>query len=122
MRMMAYQFKAQIISIGKWATESLKDDMIILFKEQAPSEVADYCFLHNQGTDQGIVTTESTLLLGDTAYVVTAVGKTANINLQQLGHITIKFDGAQTPELPRCIHVLGPKIPELRIGVQIIFG
>ena len=96
--------------------------MMILFNNRAPCDIAEYCYIHDQGRDQGVISLESTLLLDDIAYIVTAVGAVANQNLQQLGHITIWFDGASIPELPGCIHVLGPMLPNLQVGSHIIFG
>lgn len=122
---MAFQFEATIVSIGMWAEESLTDNMMILFNKNAPPEIADYCFIHQPSTISTIdseINLDSTLLINDIAYIVTAVGSAANINLQQLGHITLKFDGAGTPELPGCIHVLGPDLPKIGKGTRLVFG
>ncbi len=119
---MNYLFYGEITLIGELAREALEDNMMILFNDTAPCDLADYCFIHHQSVEKGHIDLNSTLLVDDVAYVVTAVGPAANINLQQLGHITIKFDGADTPELPGCIHVLGPAIPAIKIGTRLVFG
>lgn len=117
-----YQFYAEIISIGELAKDALEDNMVILFNDSAPCELAEYCFIHHQYPARGDISLESTLLIDELDFIVTAIGSAANQNLQQLGHITIKFDGAPSPELPGCIHVLGNKRPKIRLGSRIVFG
>jgi PTS system glucitol/sorbitol-specific IIA component len=117
-----YQFYAEIVAIGQFAQEALQDNMMILFNDTAPSDLTDYCFIHHQSPAKGDINLDSTLLIDESDFVVTAVGTAANTNLQQLGHITIKFDGAANPELPGCIHVLGKEIPDIRVGSKLIFG
>lgn len=116
------QFKATVTHIGNAAEEALADNMMILFNQNAPEEVADYCFIHDQGTLVGIITTESTLLIADEDYIVTAVGAAANNNLMALGHITIKFDARTEPEFPGIIHVIGHCPLSIKLGDSIIFG
>ena len=119
---MALQFKATITQIGKYAEDALADNMLILFNSSAPEEVADYCFIHDQGTAAGIITTESTLLIADQDYIVTAVGAAANKNLMDMGHITIKFDAQTEPEFPGTIHVIGHCPSSIKLGDCITFG
>lgn len=116
------QFKATVIHIGEGAEEAFADNMIILFNQRAPKEVAEYCFIHDQGSAVGTITTESTLLIAGEDYIVTAVGSAANSNLQELGHITIKFDARSEPEFPGIIHVIGCCPLSIKVGDSIIFG
>jgi len=116
------QFKATIIHIGTAANEALLDNMMILFNQSAPEEVAEYCFIHDQGTALGTITTESTLLIAGKDYIVTAVGAAANTNLKELGHITIKFDARTEPEFPGIIHVIGHCPHGIKLGDNIVFG
>jgi len=119
---MMLQFNAKITQIGQYAADALEDNMLILFNQTAPDDVADYCFIHDQGNDVGIISTDSTLLLGGYDYVVTAVGSIANRNLETLGHITIKFDAQSVAEYPGTIHVIGQCPKLLRLGDCIVFG
>ncbi len=119
---MALQFDATITHIGDLALDALEDNMLILFNDSAPDDVADYCFVHDQGTASGIITTESTLLIAGKDYIVTAVGEAANQNLMALGHITIKFDGKREPEFPGTIHVIGHCPHSIKLGDRVVFG
>ncbi|RJX70074.1 PTS sorbitol transporter subunit IIA [Vibrio sinensis] len=116
------QFKATITDIGCLAMESLEDNMIILFNQSVPEDVGDYCFIHDQGKDVGIISTQSTLLIAEKDFVVTAVGCAVSQNLANLGHITIKFDGLLEPEQPGTVHVIGTCPDTLNIGDEIVFG
>ncbi|MDC0610541.1 PTS glucitol/sorbitol transporter subunit IIA [Vibrio sp.] len=119
---MSLQFKASIIDIGSLAMESLEENMLILFNQSAPDDVKEYCFIHDQGIDAGVISTQSTLLIGENDFVVTAVGSSVNQNLANLGHITIKFDGQLKPEQPGTVHVIGCGPKSINIGDEIIFG
>lgn len=119
---MTLQFKATITEIGILANEALEEDMLILFNQTAPEEVKDYCFIHDQGQESGMLSTQSTLLIADKDFVVTAVGSAASRNLKNLGHITIKFDGRLDPEQPGTVHVIGHCPSLVHIGDEIVFG
>ncbi|EJL6700998.1 PTS sorbitol transporter subunit IIA [Vibrio cholerae] len=119
---MTLQFKATITEIGMLASEALEEKMIILFNQTVPTDVKDYCFIHDQGQHIGTITTQSTLLIGDKDFIVTAVGSAVSQNLANLGHITIKFDGQLKPEQPGTVHVIGHCPNSLHVGDKIMFG
>ncbi|KYN25537.1 PTS sorbitol transporter subunit IIA [Vibrio cidicii] len=116
------KYQTTILSVGECARDALQDDMVILFGHNAPQEVREYCFVHSGSELVGQIDHDTTLLIGEQAYVVTAVGKVANHNLTKLGHVTLKFDGQRTPELPGTIHLLGPKLYSLNTGDLLEFG
>ncbi|AWB02026.1 MULTISPECIES: PTS glucitol/sorbitol transporter subunit IIA [Vibrio] len=117
-----FQYQTKVVSVGEYAKDSLEDDMVILFGRKAPLEVQNYCFIHSESFLVGEINHNTTLLIGDFAYVITAVGDAANLNLAKLGHVTLKFDGRREPELPGTIHLLGPKLVTLNEGDSLIFG
>ena len=59
--------------------------------------------------------------INETIYRVTAVGGVATANLKQLGHITLKFDGAATAELPGMVHLNGDVPQAIQRGDQMFF-
>jgi len=117
-----YQYKTTITYIGELAVEALEDNMVVLFGNNAPKDVKNYCFVHSQDKLRGSIDLNTTLLIGEKAYIVTSVGNVANKNLNELGHVTLKFDGQKIPELPGTIHLLGPGLPSIAIGDELIFG
>nr|CAA74943.1 sorbitol phosphotransferase enzyme II [Erwinia amylovora] len=80
----------------------------ITFGEGAPEDIAEYCFIHRNDINQGgLLGAGSMLTIGEQHYPVTAVGEVARENLRDLGHITVRFDGANHAEFPGSVHVTG---------------
>jgi len=101
-------YESTFIAVGTSARESLDDNFIITFGEGAPQDVADYCFIHRTEVNEGgAFDAGSVLAIGEKEYPVTAVGSVARENLRDLGHITVRFDGAAEAEFPGTIHVAG---------------
>ncbi|PLR35633.1 PTS glucitol/sorbitol transporter subunit IIA [Chimaeribacter coloradensis] len=101
-------YESTFISVGPSANESLEDNFLITFGEGAPRDVAEYCFIHRADVnDGGAFGAGSMLTIGESEYLVTAVGNVARENLRDLGHITVRFDGAAQAEFPGTVHVAG---------------
>ncbi|MTD25338.1 PTS glucitol/sorbitol transporter subunit IIA [Erwinia sorbitola] len=101
-------YESTFIAVGGCAGEALDDHFLITFGEGAPGDVADYCFIHRpevRGTAPLVAGTVITI--GEYSWPVTAVGEVAELNLRELGHITVKFDGATAAEFPGTVHVAG---------------
>lgn len=114
-------WQSTITRIGSKATEALAEHMLITFREGAPSDIADYCFIHHHGELNGELIRGITLQLADQCYPVTAVGNVAQNNLQQLGHVTLHFDGARQAAYPGCVHVAGGAPQQVAAGSVIRF-
>ncbi len=54
--------------------------------------------------------------LDEARFKVLAVGDVANNNLSALGHIIVKFNGQEVPEMPGDICTEIGKLPEIRVG------
>ena len=113
------KFDTQINNIGPSVTDFLGEKMLILFGENAPAELAEYCLLINVKDVEGDIEVGDTLLLGDHEYKITAIGDAVKKNLSSLGHITLKFDGSENPELPGTLYLEDTEIHEVKTGDQI---
>lgn len=113
------KFDTQINNIGPSVTDFLGEKMLILFGENAPAELAEYCLLINVKNVEGDIEVGDTLLLGDHEYKITAVGEAVKKNLSSLGHITLKFDGSENPELPGTLYLEETVIQEVKPGDKI---
>lgn len=118
---MEVNYQVTITQIGAIAQEALADAMLILFKQGAPSDVADYCFIHSHDDLKQEVKVGDRLQLGEFSYAVTAVGEVASENLRQLGHISLFFDGEENAQFPGAIHLKGEIPINLSVGEQITF-
>lgn len=114
-------YQTTITQIGSSAMEALQEHMLILFREGVPEDLADYCFIHRHGKLMATLTPGMVLELAGTCYPITAVGNVVQQNMQELGHITLRFDGASTAEYPGCIHVAGNTPQQINVGCVIQF-
>ncbi|ABR73813.1 PTS glucitol/sorbitol transporter subunit IIA [Actinobacillus succinogenes] len=100
-------YQTTFTKVGNFARDALEEGMLITFKQGAPADLEDYCFIHSHGV------LDTDIRQGDIAefdgvdYPVTAVGEVASFNLKELGHVTWRFDGAEHAEYPGTIHVRG---------------
>lgn len=86
-------YNTVVTYIGNNVSQFIKQDMFIIFKENVPEDLKDYCFLHNNNELIKNIEVDDTLFLGESQYKITAVGQYVNQNLRDLGHITFKFSG-----------------------------
>ncbi|MEZ2577445.1 PTS glucitol/sorbitol transporter subunit IIA [Buttiauxella ferragutiae] len=114
-------YQTTITYIGQSAREALDDNMLITFSEGAPADIQDFCFIHCHGALSGTLEPGIGFELNGLHYDVTAVGDVAQQNLQELGHITLRFDGEAQAEYPGTVHVNGPLPHNIETGCQLKF-
>ena len=114
-------YQTTITQIGDFAREALTDQMLITFREGAPADIQDYCFIHQHGKTEGELHRGAYMELADVRYPVTAVGDVAMQNLRELGHITLRFDGQTAAEYPGTVHVAGPVPQAVAAGCVLKF-
>lgn len=77
-------YQTTITHIGASAAMALDEQMLITFREGAPADIEEYCFIHNHGELSGALVPGAELQLGELRYPVTAVGDVAEQNLREL--------------------------------------
>lgn len=112
-------FKTNVIGIGNEAELFKEEKMMILFGKEAPEALAEYCYNIEVNTTQAAIQKDMQVVFDGQAYKITAVGDVVRKNLDQLGHITIKFDGATQAELPGTLYVEDKPMPNLQVGTQV---
>lgn len=112
-------YNTKITKIGPMVPGFYSEKMIIMFKENAPQELADYCVLHNINNLQEEIKPGYTLKIGDSEYKITAVGDVVNKNLRDLGHICLKFDGSTKAALEGTLYLEDKTIKEVSVGDTI---
>ncbi|WP_134705020.1 PTS glucitol/sorbitol transporter subunit IIA [Ammoniphilus sp. YIM 78166] len=115
-------YQTQIKKIGSSVAEFLGEKMFILFGDNAPAELADYCLLINIADIDGDIEPGDVVVLSNQEYKITAVGDAVKKNLGSLGHITLRFDGSDTPELPGTLYLEESDllVPEAGTSLQIV--
>lgn len=116
---MTTKFVTKINKIGPSVADFLGEKMLILFGDNAPAELAEYCLLIDVNNVEGEIEPGDTLQIGEKQYGITAVGDAVKKNLTSLGHITLKFDGSQTPELAGTLYLQDAEIADVQAGDTI---
>ncbi|KHN52305.1 PTS glucitol/sorbitol transporter subunit IIA [Pectobacterium fontis] len=101
-------WQATISSVGENAALFLSEKRLILFSDNAPKDIRDYCITHHDGELIEPLSPHQKMELFGIIYSISAVGEVASQNLKELGHITLLFDGAEKAELPGTLHLIGP--------------
>lgn len=114
-------FQTTITHIGDCAREALQDDMLITFRQGAPADIAEFCFIHQHGDTTGELQVGGMFELAERRYPITAVGSVATQNLRELGHITVRFDGEAQAEFPGSVHVSGISPDDIPLGSTLKF-
>ncbi|EKN1131972.1 PTS glucitol/sorbitol transporter subunit IIA [Salmonella enterica] len=118
---MSVIYQTTITRIGQSAKEALDEQMLITFREGAPADIEEFCFIHCHGELTGALQPGARCELGQHCYPVTAVGSVAEQNLRELGHITLRFDGLREAEFPGTVHVAGPVPDDIAPGCILTF-
>ncbi|AQL55983.1 PTS glucitol/sorbitol transporter subunit IIA [Abyssicoccus albus] len=111
-------YKTQVKSIGKDAHVFNSEKMIILFGENAPNELVDFCYIIEiNPVDE--ITENNKLIIDDKEYAITKVGNAVQKNLNDLGHITLKFDGSTHAEQAGTLYLEDTSVPTIEKGTII---
>ncbi|MBR0600606.1 PTS glucitol/sorbitol transporter subunit IIA [Sinanaerobacter chloroacetimidivorans] len=116
-------YKSQITGMGPMALDFLTENMIIVFNDNAPGELAELSVLHKECKLDQDIKVGDVVAIGNSSYMVTAVGEEANKTFYTMGHCTFKFTGKMEVELPGHIELSGDALPEIKVGdmLEIIF-
>ena len=112
-------FNTEVTAIGAQAELFKEEEMLILFGAQAPEGLAEYCYTIRLSKTSQDIQPGQLLHFDDHAYRITAVGNVVNKNLNDLGHITIKFNGATEAELAGTLYVENRPLPAVDVGTEI---
>ena len=113
------KYQATITAIGPYVAEFIDHNILVLFGDQAPEELAEFSIIHDGKDMQGTLIVGDKVYLGDDRFTVLAVGEAANNNLKNLGHLILKFNGESEPEMPGDVCVENKPLPEIEPGLMI---
>ncbi len=101
------------------AVDAFGGDMIILFGDNAPDTLKDYCYTIDVLPTNETITEGMSINFDDQDYIIKTVGNLAERNLVNLGHLTVNFTGDPAQCLPGAIVVEQKQAPKLDIGTII---
>lgn len=112
-------YKNQVKALGACVEEFKSEGIFILFGDNAPEELKDYCYSVSVEPINGRIAPGQMLCVDDKKYRITAVGEEAPVTLAGLGHCTVNFSGATEVELPGTIYVENKPMPVIKAGTVI---
>ncbi len=112
-------YENRVKALGSCVNEFQGENMFIIFGDNAPEELRDYCYSVDVNPINGTILAGQTLEVGGSSYRITAVGPEAPVTLAGLGHCTINFSGQDTVDLPGTIYVENKPMPEIGVGTVI---
>ena len=86
-------YENQVKALGACVDEFQEAGLFIIFGDNAPDELKDYCYSVSVNPIQGTIAAGQVLKVDDALYRITAVGSEAPHTLEGLGHCTINFSG-----------------------------
>ena len=91
-------YSTKVKALGPMAADFIGEKMIILFNENAPAELAEFCVTHagNELTDT--VEKGDVLEINGKQYDIVEVGCQVQKNLKDLGHIALRFNNNEEGE------------------------
>ncbi|WP_078351888.1 PTS glucitol/sorbitol transporter subunit IIA [Salmonella enterica] len=92
---MSVIYQTTITRIGQSAKEALGEQMLITFREGAPADIEEFCFIHCHGELTGA--------------------------LQPGARCALRFDGLREAEFPGTVHVAGPVPDDIAPGCILTF-
>lgn len=114
-------YENKVKALGECVDEFKDANMFVLFGDNAPEEITDYCYHVDVTPLHGEIAVGQALILDGVSYRITAVGAEAPVTLAGLGHCSVSFSGQTEVELQGTIYVEGT-MPELHVGstIQIV--
>ncbi|AMY05974.1 PTS sorbitol transporter subunit IIA [Staphylococcus condimenti] len=112
-------YQTEVINLGQDANAFAEEKMVILFGSNAPAELEDYCYIINVNPVEEDITETNKLIIDDQTFEITKVGNAVNKNLNNLGHITLKFDGSTEAEQSGTLYLEDTEVPFIGVGSKI---
>lgn len=112
-------YENKVKSIGSLADSFLEEKMLILFGTEAPQDLKDFCYNIDVVNADGEIKVGQNFYINDEKFAITSVGHIVQQNLTTLGHITLRFDGSATPELPGTLYLENKEIPSIELGAEL---
>ncbi|MCD8019439.1 MAG: PTS glucitol/sorbitol transporter subunit IIA, partial [Clostridiales bacterium] len=112
-------YENQVKALGACVEEFKAANIFIMFGDNAPQELKDYCYSVSVNPINGEISPGQILKVGDAEYRITAVGEEAPVTLAGLGHCTVNFSGQIDVSLPGTIYVENKPMPVVEVGSKI---
>jgi len=114
-------YEGNVIEIGPLVSEFIDAGIMVFFGDGAPPELVEFSVIHDAKYLKDQIVSGDYFKLKEKSFKVMAIGDVANINIKYLGHIILKFNGKNKPDLPGDIILEESEIPKITIGDKFQF-
>lgn len=114
-------YKSTVTEMGAEAAMFLEENMLIIFNESAPKDLRDIAVVHKAVQLEGVIEAGDELSFDGQTYEITFVGDKVNETVNELGHCTIAFNGADQADLPGTLCVENKEMPKIDVSTTIMF-
>ncbi len=113
-------YSTTVKEIGPMAKDFIGEKMIILFGDNAPAELAEFCVVHTGNELTDTIEVGDILKVNDSEYKIVEVGGEVQKNLKNLGHIALRFNNNEEGEsLEGSLYVEDKDVELPSIGSEI---
>jgi len=112
-------YVTEVVAVGALVEEFVQAGVLVLFGEQAPTELHEFSVLHRPTLADAGPAVGDVIVIGGTELPVLAVGDVVAGNLLELGHLDLKADGRTEPAMPGDVCVPEGTLPEIAVGQTI---
>lgn len=113
------KYETEVSSVGEMAAEFAAEGILVFFGPDAPEELHEFAILTDRAELKEPIAAGDVLEVGGTEFPVLCVGELANENVATLGHLVVKFNGLNEPELPGDVSLPAVPAPEVVPGSRI---
>jgi len=110
------KYTTTVRAVGEMAAEFAAEGILVFFGPQAPEELHEFAIITEEAPLTSVITAGDHFGIGDQSFPVTSVGEIANGNVAELGHLVVKFNGLEEPELPGDVSVIAVPSPIPAVG------
>lgn len=112
-------YEVEVTGLGEGVEEFLDQQLVVLFNDNAPAELAEISVIHSTAELKGDIEAGDVIVIDDKEFEIKAVGEVVNKNISRLGHSTLRFNGENEAQLPGDINLEKKDIPEITEGTVI---
>jgi glucitol/sorbitol PTS system EIIA component len=113
-------YSTTVTAVGELVPDFADQGVLVFFGQDAPIELHEFSIIHTPDVVDRAPQVGDTITLQETVYNVLAVGSVASDNLLNLGHLDLKANGLNEPEMPGDVNVEAVSLPKVNVGDRLI--
>jgi PTS system glucitol/sorbitol-specific IIA component len=116
---MVVKYQTTVTWVGEFAAEFAAEGILVFFGPDAPEELHEFAILTEPAGLVAPVVAGDAVEIDGARFPVLCVGSVANDNLANLGHLVVKFNGLEEPELPGDVSLPAVAAPVIEPGSAV---